>query len=186
MNTVGWVILIIAIAAIIIAGVWVRRSQHTQDLRQRFGPEYDRVVSEQGSATRAEKELDHRTHRAEHFRIRRLTLEESNQFAAEWRSTQERFVDDPRAAIAEADRLVHRLMQARGYPIAHDFEERAADISVDHARVVDNYRAAHDIAARDSRGSAGTEDLRMAMKHYRALFEDLLDQRVAESREVHR
>ena len=182
MNTVAWVILIIAIAAIIGVALWARRTRHTKDLRNRFGSEYDRLVSEQGSATRAEKELDNRTRRAEHFRFRRLTLEECNQFAAEWRSAQERFVDDPRAAIAEADRLVQRLMLARGYPAANDFEARAADLSVDHAAVVDNYRAAHDIAIRDSRGSAETEDLRIAMKHYRSLFEELLDQRVAETR----
>ena len=186
MTTVAWVILIVAIVAIIVAGLLAGKVHRTKKLRQQFGPEYDRVIAERGSSMRAEKELEQRAHRVEHFHIRRLTLEESQAFAAEWRATQERFVDDPRAAIAGADRLVQRLMQAKGFPVAGDFEQRAADLSVEHAALVENYRNAHEIALRDSRGSAETEDLRIAMKHYRALFEDLLDQRVSDSREVHR
>jgi hypothetical protein len=158
--------------------------RHTPQLRTKFGPEYDHLVEEKGSPARAEKELEYRSKRVEKFHIRQLTREESADFAAKWRTAQERFVDDPRGAVAEADRLVQGAMEARGYPTGGDFDERAADLSVDHAALVDNYRAGHAIAVRDSRGRVDTEDLRNAMKHYRALFEDLLDQRVSELREV--
>jgi FtsZ-interacting cell division protein ZipA len=182
MTTAAWVMLIIAIAAILIAVITAVRARHSKMLRSRFGPEYDHLVQERGNTARAEKEMEYRSKRVEKFNIRRLTLEECNGFAAEWRTTQERFVDDPRAAVAEADELVQRAMRARGYPVAADFEERAADLSVDHAAVVENYRAAHAIAIRDVRGRVSTEELRTAMKYYRALFEDLVDQRVSDYR----
>jgi hypothetical protein len=122
----------------------------------------------------------------EKFHLRPLSREECDRFAEQWRVTQEHFVDEPRRAVADADELVHRAMEARGYPIAGEFDERAADISVEHPRVVEHYRAAHDIAVRDARGQGSTEDLRVAMQHYRVLFEDLLDQHVNELTEVRR
>jgi hypothetical protein len=184
MTTVTWVILLIALIAIAAAVYFAWRAQRTKQLRTKFGPEYDRLVHESGSAARAEKELDYREKRVEKFHIRPLSREECDRFAGEWRAAQEHFVDDPRAAIAEADELVHRAMKARGYPIAGGFTERAADISVEHPRVVEHYRAAHDIAVRDSKNPVSTEDLRVAMRHYRALFEDLLDRRVTDFEEV--
>ncbi len=179
MTPLNWALVIIAILAIALAIIVSLRTR-TKKLRSRFGPEYDRVVREQGSTVRAERELEHREKRVSNFSIRRLSDQESEQFAREWRSTQEKFVDDPRGAVADADRLVHRTMKARGYPIGGEFDDRAADLSVDHPLVVEHYRAAHDIAVRDGRNAASTEDLRLAMKHYRALFEDLLGRQVGE------
>jgi len=179
MTSLTWVILVIAIIAVafaVIAALKVR----TKKLKSRFGPEYDRVVRERGSTLTAERELEHREKRVEKFHIRPLSNEERDRFTDEWRVTQERFVDDPRGAVAEADRLVHTAMKMRGYPIAGEFEDRAADLSVDHPRVVEHYRAAHDIAVRDERNPASTEDLRLAMRHYRELFEDLLGRPVQE------
>jgi hypothetical protein len=117
----------------------------------------------------------------EKFSIRPLGAAERERFISEWRSVQSRFVDDPKGAVTEADKLVIRVMQARGYPMS-DFEQRAADISVDHPQVVDNYRAAHEIALRHRRGESTTEDLRNAMLYYRSLFEDLLQPRSIDQR----
>jgi hypothetical protein len=138
-------------------------------------------VSERGSTFKAEHELELRTKRVERLHLRRLSPAEAEAFAAEWRAVQERFVDDPRGAVGDADRLVERAMKARGYPTGGEFDEQVADLSVEHGHVTSNYRAAHDIAARDARDQASTEDLRIAMKHYRALFEDLLARRVEET-----
>jgi len=172
-----WVIVVIAILAItvIAEGAWIffqnRRSVH---LRGRFGPEYDRVVQERGSQRRAETALEKREKRVEKLHIRPLASRDRERFAAAWRVDQSRFVDDPKGAVTEADRLVAEVMEVRGYPIS-DFEQRVEDISVDHAQVVDNYRAATEIARRHERGEATTEDLRRAMVYYRELFEDLLE-----------
>ena len=167
-----WMIVGVAAAvAVVLWFVWEQR-RHAQ-LRERFGPEYDRTVHETGSERRAEAELDARARRVERLQIRRLDEADALRFAEAWRGLQIRFVDEPSAAIAEADRLVGEVMTARGYPLG-DFDQRAADISVDHPRVVANYRAARDIARRQGRGEATTEDLRQAIIHYRALFEDLL------------
>jgi hypothetical protein len=185
MTPLTWSILIIAVLIVACAVVFLVRTR-TKNLKSKFGPEYERAVREQGSTFKAERELEHRAKRVEKFPIRSLSPEESDQFAAEWRTTQEKFVDDPRSAVAAADNLVHRTMRARGYPIGGEFDERAADLSVDHAFVVEHYRAAHEIASRDARNAASTEDLRLAMKHYRALFEDLLERHVQEPTGVRR
>ena len=183
MTTTAWVILVIAIAALGVAAWMYLRAQQTKRLRSRFGREYDRAVDELGDPRRAESELARREKRVEKFRIRTLSREECDRFADAWRIEQERFVDDPRSAVARADDLVREAMRARGYPMA-EFEQSAADLSVEHPRVVENYRAAHDIAVKDARGQADTEDLRRAMKHYRSLFEDLLDRQVTKYEEV--
>src|SRR5207248_1966430 len=138
------------------------------------GPEYDRLANEFGSPRRAESDLERREKRVEKIHIRALTKEEQSRFANAWREVQASFVDNPSTAVSRADGLVGDLMKTRGYPVG-DFEQRAADVSVDHPRVVENYRAAHAIAVRRERGEANTEDLRSAMVHYRALFEDLLE-----------
>jgi hypothetical protein len=161
----------VVIAVLVMAWV-IARNQRTAKLRKQFGPEYDRAVQEVGPQ-RAEPVLLEREKRVERFQIRKLTAEEREQFATEWRSAQWRFVDDPRGAVGEADLLVSRLMQLRGYPVA-SFAQRAADISVGYARVVDNYRAAHQIAIRQRQGLATTEDLRHAIIYYRSLFDELL------------
>lgn len=169
-----WVL--VAIAVIVIAAVvWFDlRRRHSDALRARFGPEYNRTVANSGSLTQAEASLEARARRVEALHIRPLTPEDRTRYAAEWRRVQERFVDDPSGAVTEADRLVGEVMHARGYPVG-DFERRVEDISVDHAGVVMNYRAARDIAEAHARGEASTEDLRQAMVHYRALFDDLLE-----------
>jgi hypothetical protein len=151
--------------------------EKSRKLRSRFGPEYDRTLDREQSTQRAEAILAERQKRVEKFNIRRLTAEERDLFATKWRTAQEHFVDAPHDAVAQADALVTDVMRTRGYPMG-DFEQRAADLSVDHPMVVSNYRTAHEIALRDVEGAASTEDLRKAMQHYRQLFEHLLDTRV--------
>lgn len=165
-------VVLIALAVLVIAMVVVRQRRKAQ-LQQQFGPEYERTVREVGPH-RADSVLLAREKRVEKFRLRELTAEERRRFADEWRTVQSRFVDDPEGAVTEADQLVNQLMLARGYPMS-DFEQRAADISVSHAAVVDHYRAAHRIALQHGEHQATTEDLRNALIHYRALFTDLLE-----------
>src|ERR1019366_3643817 len=150
-----------------------KRKNTTAELRNRFGPEYDRAVKQHGSERKAEAKLTDRETRVERLKIRDLDPTERERFMGQWQSVQSRFVDYPKGAVTEADELVSSLMQTRGYPVT-DFDQRAADISVDHPRVVDNYRSAHEIALRLRKGEASTEDLRTAMIHYRSLFEELV------------
>ncbi len=152
--------------------LWQR--QRSIQLRERYGREYDRTIHETGDRRKAEAELVRREKRVEHLDIRALEPEERNRFIEDWRVVQTKFVDAPKEAVIEADRLVEEVMRERGYPVT-DFEQRAADLSVHHAGFVDNYRAARDIAVRHRRGEASTEDLRQAMVHYRELFADLLE-----------
>jgi hypothetical protein len=170
------IMLIIAIAAIVVVVLaiawWQWREMTRRRLRARFGGEDDRVARERGLSV-AQRELGSRVSRVEALDIRQLAQDERARFGASWREVQARFVDDPPGAVAGADALVGSVMQARGYPVS-DFEQRAADLSVDHPRFVENFRQAHAIAVEQSRGRVGTEDLRRAMVHYRALFEDLL------------
>ena len=168
-------ILVVALIVVIGVAVWLyTQKKKTEQLRGSFGPEYERAVRETGDRREAEAELEERRERVEKLKIRSLEPREREQFAERWRSAQAQFVDDPAGAITEADRLVGEVMRVRGYPVG-DFEQRAADVSVDHPTVVEHYRAAHAIAQRNENGSAETEDLRQAMIHYRALFEDLLE-----------
>lgn len=164
--------IVIIVAAIVVTAMVVLRQRRKAQLRRQFGPEYERTVREMGP-TRADSVLLAREKRVEKFHIRDLTAEERQRFSSEWTAVQTRFVDDPEGAVAEADQLVGQLMEARGYPMG-DFEQRAADVSVSHAHVVDHYRAAHQIAVRQGERQASTEDLRNAIIHYRALFTDLL------------
>jgi hypothetical protein len=150
-----------------------KRRGTTADLRQRFGPEYERAVLKHGSERKAEAKLLDREKRVEKLNIRDLDPMEYERFSKRWESLQSRFVDSPKGAVAEADDLVSSLMKARGYPVS-DFDQRAADISVGHPRVVENYRSAHEIALRVGKDAGTTEDLRTAMIHYRALFEELV------------
>ena len=166
------VILIIAVLALLY--VRKRRSKSTSaDLRKKFGPEYDRAVREHGAGRKAEAKLEDREKRVAKLTIRDLDPMEQERFSKQWGSVQSRFVDSLKGAVAEADDLVSSLMKARGYPVS-DFEQRAADISVDHPRVVENYRSAHEIALRVGKDGATTEELRTAMIHYRSLFEELV------------
>jgi len=164
------------VAVILIAVVaWLAwSSTQSRRLKDRFGPEYDAVLKRHGgSKAKAEAELRRRQKRVEHLEIVELAPAEVNRFSQAWTRLQGSFVDDPKGVLIEADRLVRDLLTKRGYPVA-DFELRAADISVDHPVVVNNYRAAQRIVSLDQRGEASTEDLRKAVVHFRALFDELL------------
>lgn len=170
---------LVAVAAIV-AAVWMYlQKKQTERLQSRFGPEYDRLTAVEGNRGRAEKALHERERRVEKFNLIPLSPEDRDRFAGAWQLEQAGFVDNPPSAVANADRLVTEVMKARGYPMG-DFEQQVADISVDHSLVVRNYRIAHDIALRDSGGETSTEELRTALLHYRTLFEDLLEVKVAE------
>jgi hypothetical protein len=166
----------VLIAVVLIGAIaWITLSRlRSQRLRQRFGPEYDRTIRAEGDIRKAEAALEARAKRVAKLHIHPLDPIDARRFDAAWRAVQTRFVDDPKGAVTEADRLVGEVMTTRGYPVG-DFEQRVADISVDHPDVVMNYRAARDIALQHAAGKASTEDLRQAMVHYRALFRDLLD-----------
>lgn len=171
-------IIVIAVAVVAIAAIgfyaWQRRQ--SQALALHYGPEYQRAVSEAGSQRAGEAELRRREERLELLDIRPLSAQQQAEYQKRWRGTQTLFVDDPAGAIADADGLVEEVMKTRGYPVS-DFDQRAADLSVHHGRVVENYRAARDIARRQRQGDATTEELRRAMVYYRGLFEDLLQDR---------
>lgn len=154
------------------------KKKQSARLEQRFGPEYVRTVGELGGRTKAESELKAREKRVEHLIITPLAPAEAARFGEAWNALQGRFVDNPTGVVAQADSLVRELMLKRGYPMG-DFEHRAADISVDHPTVVENYRAAQAIAVRGARGEADTEELRKAVVHYRVLFDDMLEVREA-------
>ncbi|MFL5804764.1 MAG: hypothetical protein ACJ8CR_23845 [Roseiflexaceae bacterium] len=180
------IVLVIVLLVVIGAVAWIlMQRRRSEELRERFGPEYQRAVDELGDPQRAESELAAREKRVEKFDIRPLTAQEHQRFTQAWRSAQSHFVDEPTATIKQAERLVTDLMRTRGYPIA-DFDQRAADISVDHPNVVENYRAARAIAIANEREAASTEQLRQAMVHYRALFEDLLETNTPLEKEVGR
>jgi hypothetical protein len=180
MDTTTLILLGALAVAIGLTAILVVGRLRSQRLRERFGPEYERTVRQTDDRGRAEAELEARQRRVQEFDIRDIRPDEATRYASAWKAVQGRFVDDPPGAVGEADRLVGEAMEARGYPVG-DFEQRAADLSVSHATVVEHYRAAHAVAARQERGEADTEDLRQAMVHYRALFSDLLGTDVLDS-----
>ncbi|MEU7174745.1 hypothetical protein ABZ949_25035 [Micromonospora tulbaghiae] len=164
------VIVVAVIAALVAVAVVASRRRA---LRERFGPEYDRVVAEQDSRSAAERELRERERRHAELELTPLSPESRARYAAAWEELQVRFVDSPAETVGEADELVSRLIAERGYPTG-DFSDQIAHLSVEHARTLTHYRDAHEIRQRNERGEAGTEDLRQALVHYRALFADLL------------
>lgn len=163
----------IVIFALAVVSWMLWRRKRTAHLRDRFGPEYDRAVTAAGDPRQAEAGLADRAKRVEKLQLRTVSAEDRDRFAEAWRRVQARFVDDPPGAVSEGDSLIQEVMKTRGYPVG-DFEQRAADLSVDHAEVVQNYRAAREIALRNQKGEASTEDLRQALVHYRSLFDELL------------
>lgn len=172
-----WVLAVVAAVVIVlalIAGVFVLRQRRSRQLMEGFGPEYERVVAARGDRRAAEAELAKRRERRQLYEIRELSPDALEDYLERWRWTQRRFVDEPSVATREADRLVRLVMHDRGYPVDENFEQRAADVSVDHPMVVENYRAAHAISVRAQHGQASTEDLRQAMVHFRSLFDELL------------
>jgi hypothetical protein len=169
-----WLVIAAVVVLAIAAVAWLyAQGRRRERLRTHFGPEYERAVREAGSPAKAEAVLTDRAKRVRELNIRRLSRQQAENFDREWKRIQAMFVDDPDGAVAAADRLVSEVMAARGYPI-EDFDTRAADLSVEHPRVVENYRIARTLALRRNRGEAGTEELRQAVVNYRALFDDLL------------
>lgn len=171
--------LVVGLVVVLVAGVtaflW-HRKRRTERLRTQFGgAEYARAVEKGGTRRHGEAGLEERAQRVEGFHVRPLAASDRAHFVESWRGVQARFVDGPAGAVTEADHLLGDVMSTRGYPVS-DFEQRAADISVDHPMVLENYRTAHEIALRQTRGQASTEDLRQAMVHYRTLFDELVNE----------
>lgn len=166
--------LVVVIVALVIAAQMARQRREHEQLREAFGPEYNRTVAEYHNQGRAEGALQARQEHVKSLTIRPLTSDEQRQFAQTWRALQARFVDEPTRTIAEADQLIADLMNTRGYPV-QDFEQRAADLSVNYPSIVQNYRAAHATAQACARGEASTEAARTAIIHYRSLFNELLE-----------
>jgi hypothetical protein len=172
MNIAGIIIVvaIVAVAAIVVFALMKRRTEH---LKEQFGPEYKRAVQESGNKYRAEAQLEKLEKEVKGFTLHPLAKEDAARFRDSWKTLQAMFVDDPNRALRDADRLISEVMATRGYPLS-DFDKQAAQLSVDHSAVVEHYRAAHEVAARQERGGASTEEVRGALLHYRALFEELV------------
>jgi|SRR5579859_92776 len=180
----AWIVIAVGAVALVALILWqVARQQRTRRLRGQFGPEYQRAVSAADSKREAEAELAERRKRREKLDIRPLTVEERSRYSQEWQRVQAQFVDDPAGAVIRADTLIQSVMADRGYPM-EDFEQRAADVSVDHPRVVENYRNGHRLFAKASSGDGTTEDLRQAMRSYHKLFEELVEDPDGDSEQV--
>jgi hypothetical protein len=167
-------IVVVAIVAVAAVAWWAGQRRRSERLRDRFGPEYERTVERVDDQKKAEADLEAREERVDALDIKPLDARDRARFGERWRVVQALFVDDPSMAVQQADDLIGSVMRARGYPVG-DFEQRAADISVNHPQVVDHYRTAHRIAERRATGTVDTEGLRQAFVHYRALFADLLE-----------
>ena len=175
MDAWVWIVIAVVVAIVVFAFAWnAVRGRRTRSLQETFGREYDRTVEHEGGRREAERELRERQKQHDELEIKPLAPEAREQYVRRWQSTQSRFVDDPTGAVAEADVLVQEVMRERGYP-TDDFERRVADISVEHPDLVEKYRTAHGIAQASERGDASTEDLRQSVRHYRALFSELLE-----------
>lgn len=163
-----------ALALLVVAGLIARgaRKSRSEALRQKFGSEYEHALSQHGSRKRAERDLIERAHQVKNYNIIPLAAADRDRFRRDWQKVEQHFLERPTTAVVEADELVAEIMRARGYPMG-DFERHAADLSVTHPRVVEHYRAGHRVIG-GAPGSASTEDLRQAMLHYRALFDELI------------
>jgi hypothetical protein len=176
MNDMMWGIAVIIVLAVIGAAVYVVERQRSRHLQTQFGPEYDRVLQGVGHRRAAERALVERTERVDKLQIRSLSRARRDELHDRWQDVQAQFVDDPATASREAHALLTEVMRERGYPTTK-YEDEVELLSVHHPAAVQHYRAAHQLAAERARGAAATEDLRQAMIHYRALFDDLLDLR---------
>ncbi len=166
------ILLLVIIGAILLVPVFARR-RRSERLHDHFGPEYDHTVQTIGDEKKAQMELDERQKHVKTLDIRPLSVSERERYLADWTAVQSKFVDEPGQAIVDADRLIMEVMQLRNYPVS-DFEQRAADLSVNYPALVTNYRAAREIAIKNEQHQADTEELRQAMIYYRSLFEELL------------
>jgi len=175
MDTWVWIVIAVVVA-IVVLGILATalRTRRSRSLQDRFGREYDRTVDKAGGRREAEQELRQREKRHDELELRPLSQDVRERYLQQWQVTQGQFVDDPKGAMSKADDLVQRVMRDRGYPV-DDFEQRAADISVEHPDLVEKYRTANGIARASERGEASTEDLRHSVRHYRALFVELLE-----------
>jgi len=173
MSTIGYIIIAVVVVLVVIAVAMAASRRRTDRLQGTFGPEYDRTVQQTGDRREAERELAGRVERRKQLTVVPLPEPARQQYLAQWQRVQAAFVDAPVESVRQADALVSQVMTDRGYPVA-EFEQRAEDVSVDHASVVENYRSAHAIAVASGQGQADTEALRTAMTQYRALFDDLL------------
>jgi len=175
MDTWVWIVIGVIVAIVVLGVVFTAlRTRRSRSLQDQFGREYDRIVEKAGGRREAERELAERQKRHDELELRPLSQDARDRYLQQWQVTQGRFVDDPTGAVSEADDLVQRVMRDRGYPV-DDFEQRAADISVEHPELVEKYRTANGIARASERGEASTEDLRHSVRHYRALFVELLE-----------
>jgi hypothetical protein len=175
MDTWVWIVIGVIVAIVVLGVVFsALRTRRSRSLQDQFGPEYDRTVDKAGGRREAERELAERQKRHDELELKPLSQDARERYLQQWHVTQGRFVDDPTGAVSEADDLVQRVMRDRGYPV-DDFEQRAADISVEHPELVEKYRTANGIARASERGEASTEDLRHSVRHYRALFVELLE-----------
>lgn len=168
-----WLLVVLAIVVVLVIGVVAISQLRSRSLKERFGPEYDRLVDEEGDRRSAEAELRGRVKRRGALQISELEPAAREAYAAQWLNTQQRFIDEPEQTVAEADGLVQTVMRERGYPV-DEFDERIEMMSVDHPQLVDNYRTAHAIQLRSEQQEASTDDLREAFQRYRALFSELL------------
>ena len=175
MNTSTIIIIVVVVVVIVgvILGLVFSRQKRSDQLQEKFGPEYDRTVQSMGSEKKAQTEMNERKKHVGTLDIRPLSISEHDRYLAEWTAVQSKFVDEPGQAIVDADRLIMEVMQLRAYPVSN-FEQRAADISVNYPALVTNYRGAREIANKNKLGQANTEELRQAMIYYRSLFEELL------------
>jgi hypothetical protein len=174
-QTLMIVAITVVICALIAVGAWIALDRaRSRRLREHFGPEYDHVVHRMQNRNLAEAELQNREERVKKFRIVPLSSQDRAHYRETWAAVQNRFVDDPQGAVKEGHGQIFEVMEKRGYPVTN-FEQAAADLSVDYPDVVENYRAASAIAGRNRKGEAGTEELRQALVHYRALFNELLE-----------
>jgi predicted nucleic acid-binding protein len=185
MNAGLVILLVVVVILVVAAALFLVQRRRSEGLRDRFGPEYERTMARSGDRRAAESELSAREQRRREFTIVPLEPADQARYQQEWRATQARFVDDPAGATRDADLLVARVMRERGYPVEDDFERQAADVSVDHPQVAENYRAAHAVHRANEQGLASTDDLRQAFVHYRSLFSELLDVDGDDRKEAH-
>jgi hypothetical protein len=175
MSTWVWIVIAFVVVIVVLAIVWnAMRAKRRRVLQDTFGREYGRTVDQAGGRRAAERELRERQKQHDQLDIRPLSPESRDRYVRRWQSTQMRFVDDPKGAVAEADQLVQEVMQERGYP-TKDFDRRISEISIDHPNLVEKYRTADGIARASERGEASTEDMRHSVRHYRALFSELIE-----------
>jgi len=175
-----FLVLVIVVAILVVVSARRRRSKRLHD---QYGPEYDRTVQAMGGEKKARTELEERRKRVEALDIRPLSVSERERYLADWTAVQSKFVDEPGQAIVDADHLITQVMSTRAYPVS-DFEQRAADVSVNYPALVSNYRAAREIAVKNEQHQADTEELRQAMIHYRSLFEELLGPEAVAAKET--